>query len=120
MTEFAFSAYHPAFKAPRNPWDSQRWSGLSSSGSAVSVAAGLGFGSIGTDTGGSIRWPSAANGLVGIQPTFRRVRRPGLAPQAASPEPVGPLAPPRGDAADTLAAIPGHCTPRPLSFPTPP
>src|SRR3546814_13241131 len=92
MTEFAFSAYHPAFKAPRNPWDSQRWSGLSSSGSAVSVAAGLGFGSIGTDTGGSIRWPSAANGLAGNKPTFGRVSRTGVAPRAASPPPVGPLA----------------------------
>src|SRR3546814_3194711 len=79
MTEFAFSAYHPAFKAPRNPWDSQRWSGLSSSGSAVSVAAGLGFGSTGSDTGGSLRWPTAANGGVGINPTFGRVSRTGVA-----------------------------------------
>src|SRR3546814_11464475 len=90
MTEFAFAAYHPAFKAPRNPWDSQRWSGLSSSGSAVSVAAGLGFGSIGTDTGGSIRWARAANRVAGMKPTVGRCRPPGVAPLAARLDHVGP------------------------------
>src|SRR3546814_17182492 len=117
MTEFAFSAYHPAFKAPRNPWDSQRWSGLSSSGSAVSVAAGLGFGSIGTDTGGSIRWPSAANGVGGIQPTYGRVSRTGLAPLAASPHHSGPNARTVEDQATILAHTAGHPARAPFSIP---
>jgi amidase len=62
MTEGAYVAHHPDVAAPRNPWNRQRWSGVSSSGSGVAVAAGLCFGALGTDTGGSIRYPSSVNG----------------------------------------------------------
>jgi amidase len=62
MTEGAFSVHHPDTVAPLNPWNAQTWTGVSSSGSGVAVAAGLCHGAIGTDTGGSIafrRWPTA-------------------------------------------------------------
>src|SRR5690606_10312108 len=58
MTEGAFSAHHPDLPTPVNPWDADTWSGVSSSGSGVSVAAGLAFGALGSDTGGPIRLPS--------------------------------------------------------------
>jgi amidase len=69
MTEGAFSAHHPDIVAPLNPWNAQTWTGVSSSGSGVAVAAGLCHGAIGTDTGGSIRFPSVANGVTGLKPT---------------------------------------------------
>jgi amidase len=61
LTEGAYSDHHPDIAAPRNPWGGEYWPGISSSGSGVALAAGLCQGAIGTDTGGSIRWPSAAN-----------------------------------------------------------
>ncbi len=69
MTEGAFSVHHPELPVPVNPWHPEHWPGVSSSGSGVSVAAGLCHGAIGTDTGGSIRFPSGANGLTGLKPT---------------------------------------------------
>src|SRR6185295_7818726 len=63
-TEGAMGGYHPEFKIPVNPWRADRYAGASSSGSGVATAAGLCFGSLGSDTGGSIRFPSAANGVV--------------------------------------------------------
>ncbi|MCE2485660.1 MAG: hypothetical protein J4F42_09130, partial [Desulfurellaceae bacterium] len=62
MTEFALSGYHPSVEPPRNPWNPDRWPGASSSGSGAATAASLCFGSLGSDTGGSIRFPSAACG----------------------------------------------------------
>ena len=70
MTEFALRWHHPAWPAPVNPWGADRWSGVSSSGSGVATAAGLCYGSLGTDTGGSIRFPAACNGVVGLKPTY--------------------------------------------------
>ena len=64
LTEGALSGYNPDFDIPVNPWGSKLWAGVSSSGSGVATAAGLCFGSLGTDTGGSIRYPSMANGIV--------------------------------------------------------
>lgn len=61
LCEGAFGQYLPGLRVPVNPWDATRWNGVSSSGSGVATAAGLCFASVGTDTGGSIRYPSAAN-----------------------------------------------------------
>ena len=61
-----------------NPWDPEAWAGASSSGSGVATAAGFAFTTLGSDTGGSIRFPAAANGTVGIKPTWGRVSRHGV------------------------------------------
>ena len=107
LCEGAFGPYHPELEVPVNPWNSARWSGVSSSGSAVAAAAGLCFGSIGTDTGGSIRYPSAANGCVGLKPTYGRVSRHGVFPLAESMDNVGPMARTVQDAAILFDAIAG-------------
>ena len=70
MTEGAYSDYHPSVTPPKNPWNADYWAGISSSGSGVATAAGLCFGALASDTGGSIRWPSAANGVTGLKPTW--------------------------------------------------
>jgi amidase len=77
MTEGAGGDHHPAIAPPRNPWNPDYWTGASSSGSGVATAAGLCFGSLGSDTGGSIRFPSSACGITGIKPTWGRVSRHG-------------------------------------------
>lgn len=64
MTEGAYSDHHPAITPPKNPWNAEYWTGISSSGSAVAIAAGLCYGSLASDTGGSIRWPCGATGLA--------------------------------------------------------
>ena len=92
LTEGAMAGYHPDFDIPVNPWDPSRWAGVSSSGSGVALAAGLCFGALGTDTGGSIRYPSSANGVVGLKPTYGRVSRFGVLPLAESLDHVGPMA----------------------------
>lgn len=107
LTESAFAEHHPSVTPPRNPWNPEYWSGASSSGSGVAVAAGLAFGSLGTDTGGSIRYPSAANGITGIKPTWGRVSRHGVFALAASLDHVGPMARSAQDAAAILGAIAG-------------
>jgi amidase len=63
MTEGAYTSHHPDLPVPVNPWDAGTWSGASSSGSGVATAAGLCYGSLGSDTGGSIRLPSSMNGV---------------------------------------------------------
>ena len=73
LTEGAFSRHHPTVEIPKNPGGKQLWTGVSSSGSGVATAAGLCFGSLGTDTGGSIRFPASSNGVVGLKPTWGRV-----------------------------------------------
>ncbi len=83
---------NPHYGAARNPWDTQRICGGSSGGSAVSLAAGVGFGSIGTDTGGSIRIPSSLCGTVGLKPTYGQVSREGVTPLSWSLDHVGPMA----------------------------
>ncbi|TNE60863.1 MAG: amidase [Alphaproteobacteria bacterium] len=119
MTEFAFSGYHPDFDPPRNPWNADRWSGVSSSGSAVAVASCLSFGSFGTDTGGSIRYPAAVNGIVGIKPTFGRISRYGVFPFADSLDHVGAFARSVEDAAILLDAVAGRDRRDPLSLRVP-
>lgn len=108
LTEGAFSQHHPEVEPPRNPWGADRWTGVSSSGSGVATAARLCFGSLGTDTGGSIRFPSAACGLVGIKPTYGRVSRQGAFPLGESLDHIGPMCRTVADAARMLTAIAGH------------
>ncbi|MDR7482338.1 MAG: amidase [Armatimonadota bacterium] len=107
MSEFAYGDIHPEFGAPRNPWNLERFTGGSSSGSAAAVAAGLCFGSLGTDTGGSIRGPAAHCAIVGLKPTYGLVSRAGVIPLSWSLDHVGPMARTAEDAAILLDAIAG-------------
>jgi amidase len=107
LTEGALSGYHPDFPIPINPWGENLWAGVSSSGSGVATAAGLCFASLGTDTGGSIRYPAMANGVVGLKPTYGRVSRYGVLELAASLDHVGPITRSVKDAAIVFEAISG-------------
>ncbi len=98
---------NPTFGATRNPWDPARTAGGSSGGAGAAVAAGLCFGALGTDTGGSIRIPAALCGIVGVKPTYGRVSRFGVTPLSWSLDHVGPLARSVADAALLLTAIAG-------------
>jgi aspartyl-tRNA(Asn)/glutamyl-tRNA(Gln) amidotransferase subunit A len=91
-----------------NPWDPARIAGGSSGGSAASVAAGLGYGAIGTDTAGSVREPAALCGIVGLKPTYGRVSVRGVFPLSLSLDHIGPIARTVADAAVTLQAIAGY------------
>lgn len=108
MTEGAMGGYNRKFKVPQNPWNSERWTGASSSGSGVATAAGLAYATLGSDTGGSIRFPSAACGIVGLKPTWGRVSRYGVFPLAESLDHVGPMARSTADCAYVLEAIAGY------------
>jgi aspartyl-tRNA(Asn)/glutamyl-tRNA(Gln) amidotransferase subunit A len=107
MHEFAYgvTSNNPHYGPVRNPWDLARIPGGSSGGSAAAVAAGLCFGSIGTDTGGSIRIPSALCGIVGVKPTFGRVSVKDVIPLSPHLDCVGPLARTSADAARLLDPI---------------
>lgn len=107
MTEGAYSDHHPSVRVPRNPWGVETWSGISSSGPGVALAAGLCFGALGSDTGGSIRWPSAANGVTGLKPTWGRVSRHGVLALAEHLDHIGPMARSAADIALLLRAIAG-------------
>ena len=107
MTEGAYAGYHPDMTVPICPWDPDAWPGTSSSGSGVATAAGLCYGSIGSDTGGSIRFPSAANGLTGLKPTWGRVSRHGAFELGATLDNLGPMCRSAADAAAMLGAIAG-------------
>lgn len=119
LTEGAYGEHHPEIEPPRNPWNPQHWTGVSSSGSGVAVAAGLAHGAIGTDTGGSIRFPSAACGLVGIKPTYGRVSRYGVFPLAESLDHIGPMTRSVEDAGRMLQAMAGHDPNDPTSLDAP-
>src|SRR5262249_44068387 len=94
LHEFAFGTTNDesAFGPSRNPFDPTRSPGGSSGGSAASVAASMAIATIGTDTGGSIRIPAAACGLVGLKPTFGEVSTAGVVPLSRHLDHVGPLA----------------------------
>lgn len=105
MTEGAFSEHRPELPTPKNPWNADFWPGTSSSGSAAAVAAGLCFGALGTDTGGSIRYPSACSGITGLKPSRGLVSTQGVVPLAKSLDHVGPMARSALDCAALLSAI---------------
>ncbi|MFK7865697.1 MAG: amidase [Pseudohongiellaceae bacterium] len=107
LTEGALSGYHPDFDIPVNPWNSKLWAGVSSSGSGVATAAGLCFACLGTDTGGSIRYPSMANGIVGLKPSYGRVSRHGVLELAETLDHVGPMARTVKDVAAMFEVIAG-------------
>jgi amidase len=107
MTEGAYTDHHPDLPTPVNPWDAGTWVGSSSSGSGVATAAGLCFGSLGSDTGGSIRLPSSMNGITGVKPTWGRVSRYGVVELAASLDHIGPMARSAADCAAILGVIAG-------------
>lgn len=108
LSEGALALHHPDVTLPVNPWRGDLWTGSSSSGSGVSVAAGMVPGAIGSDTGGSIRFPALCNGLVGLKPTWGRVSRHGVFPLSWTLDHVGPLARRVEDAAAMLQAIAGR------------
>src|SRR5947207_479960 len=107
--EFALGG--PSFDLPwppaRNPWDTSRFTGGSSSGTGASVAAGLVLGGTGSDTGGSIRGPAAYCGLAGIKPTYGLISRVGILPLAFSLDHAGPMAWNAEDCAIMLQAMAG-------------
>src|SRR6266536_3301838 len=110
LDEFAMgsSTENSSIKPTRNPWDLARTPGGSSGGSAAAVAAGTAIGSLGSDTGGSIRCPAALCGVVGIKPTYGRVSRAGVLPLSWSLDHCGPLTRTVEDAALILNAISGQ------------
>jgi amidase len=119
LCEGAYGPYFPGYRVPVNPWDATRWSGVSSSGSGVATAAGLCFASVGTDTGGSIRYPSAANGCVGLKPTYGRVSRYGVFALAPSMDHIGPMTRTVEDAAILFETMAGADPLDPTSLPDP-
>lgn len=107
LTEGAFTSHHPSVDVPINPWCEERWTGISSSGSGVATAAGLAFATLGSDTGGSIRFPSASCGLTGLKPTHGRVPLHGVFPLSTSLDHVGPMTRNVADCAAVFDAIAG-------------
>jgi amidase len=119
LSEGAAAGYNPAMDVPLNPWNPDRWPGMSSSGSGVATAAGLCYAAIGTDTGGSIRNPASANGVVGLKPTYGRVSRFGVLAMADSLDHVGPMARRVADVAIMFDAIAGGDAHDPTSLEAP-
>jgi amidase len=105
LTEGAMCGYNNTTKIARNPWGQDLWTGLSSSGSAIALAAGFCFGSVASDTGGSIRFPSLANGVTGLKPTFGLVSCYGVQPLSVSMDHIGTMGRSVMDAAILLDAI---------------
>jgi aspartyl-tRNA(Asn)/glutamyl-tRNA(Gln) amidotransferase subunit A len=116
--EFAYGQNVPE---TRNPWQLDSYPGGSSAGSGAAVAARALFAAIGTDTGGSVRTPSAVNGIVGLKPTYGRVSRHGCIPMSSSLDHIGPMTRTVQDTALFLQAIAGfdRGDPASLSAPVP-
>jgi aspartyl-tRNA(Asn)/glutamyl-tRNA(Gln) amidotransferase subunit A len=109
MHEFAYgiTTENPHYGPAHNPWAKDCIAGGSSGGSAIAVATGMGFGSFGTDTGGSIRIPAALCGTVGLKPTFGLVSLAGVIPLAETFDHAGPIARSVTDACILLQAVAG-------------
>ena len=110
MSEFAAggTGHNKFFGHCRNPWNPAHITGGSSSGSGAAVAARLVYGALGSDTGGSVRLPAAANGVVGLSPTYGRVSRYGAVMRSWSLDHIGPLTRTALDAARIMRVIAGH------------
>ena len=121
MHEFAFGgpSIDAPFPAVRNPWNVDHIPGGSSSGSGAALAAGLCLGSLGSDTGGSVRHPAAHCGIVGIKPTYGRVSRYGVVPLSWSLDHAGPMARTVEDCATLLQVIAGYDAKDPVSVDAP-
>lgn len=117
---FEFAVGGPSWDLPWppavNPWNKAHLPGGSSSGSAAALAARMVAGALGTDTGGSVRWPAAVCGLTGLKPTYGRVSRYGIHPNTFSLDHCGPMARSVEDCAILLQAIAGHDPRDPASF----
>jgi aspartyl-tRNA(Asn)/glutamyl-tRNA(Gln) amidotransferase subunit A len=116
---WAESFQNHAFAIPRNPWNPDHHPGVSSPGSAIVVAAGLAYGAVGSDTGGSIRNPAAACGITGLKPTYGRISLYGVQPLAPGLDHLGPIARSALDCALLLDALAGHDARDPDSLTTP-
>lgn len=110
MSEFAAgpTGHNAHYGHVRNPWNIDHMSGGSSSGPGAAVAARLCFGSLGSDTGASIRVPAACCGVVGLKPTYGRISRHGVMPRSWSNDCVGPLARTVMDCALLMQVLAGH------------
>lgn len=108
LPEAAFGLHDPVVGTPRNPWHLDYWPGGSSSGPGVATAACLCFAAVGTDSGGSIRHPSAANNLFGLKPTAGAVDVTGVFPLAPSLDHIGPMARSPADLAALFTVLAGE------------
>ena len=123
MATHEFALGGPSFDLPwppaRNPWNRERFPGGSSSGSGVAVAAGFLPMALGTDTGGSVRNPATACGIVGMKATYGRVSRQGVVPLSYSLDHVGPMTRTVADNALMLNVLAGHDPTDPASADVP-
>ena len=119
--EFAIGLPDPSkpFPVPRNPWDRDRWTGGSSSGTGAGVAAGLFPAGLGTDTGGSVRIPAAYCGITGLKPTYGLVPKSGCVPLGFSLDHIGPMAHSAYDCALLLSVMAGYHATDPTSVHSP-
>lgn len=121
LHEFAYGASSiiSFYGEVHNPWETARLAGGSSGGSAASVACGMGFAAVGTDTAGSIRLPAAYCGIVGLKPTYGRVSARGIVPLSWSFDHVGPLTNSVCDAGLMLQVLAGYDAGDPASVDMP-
>ena len=119
LTEGVWVEHHASVTPPVNPHGAAHWTGTSSSGSGVAAAAGLACGTLGSDTGGSIRLPSGCCGVTGLKPTWGRVSTHGVHPLAPSLDHVGPMVRSARDAALIMDVLAGPDPMDPTSLPQP-
>jgi len=117
MQELAFGVVttNPVFGQCRNPWNPDHIPGGTSGGSGASVAAGMCQGSLGTDTGGSVRIPASMTGVAGLRPTHGRISIRGVTPASMSNDTIGPMAREVADVARLFAALAGYDAGDPVS-----